>query len=82
MDSDSLVVKPVPENADRAWNLAFFLSNPVIIKAMDAALTNKNETRIANNVGIRKARLLIVPPPVTHPSAIFYKKSKIKAIHE
>jgi hypothetical protein len=52
-------VKPVPENADKAWNLAFFFSNPVIIKAMDAALTTRKETIMANKVGTKKARLLI-----------------------
>jgi len=59
MDSDSFVVKPVPVNADKAWNLAFFFSNPVIIKAMDAALTIKKETITANRAGAKNARLLI-----------------------
>jgi len=60
IDSASFVVNPVPEKADSAWNLAFFFSNPVIIKAIEAALTKRKEMKIASKVGRRKYKLTIL----------------------
>jgi len=64
-NSVSFVVNPVPENADNAWNFAFFFSNPVIIKAIEAALTKRKETKTASKVGKRKYKLLILIPSLS-----------------
>jgi hypothetical protein len=53
-DSASLVVNPVLEKAERAWNLAFFSSIPVIIRATAPALTMRNDKNITSKVGNRK----------------------------
>ena len=76
IDSASLVVNPVPEKADSAWNLALFLSNPVIIKAIDAALTKRKEISMASKVGKRKYNPLIFSPIEISPSKL---KSTIKS---
>jgi hypothetical protein len=51
----------VPVKELRAWNIALFLSRPVIIRAMAAALTTRKETKIASNVGKRKYMPVIMP---------------------